>query len=493
MSEVASYQSLCQALQLPQATALPELASFYEADTYATKDKSEIFAAGLHVLFQQVEQQDAQDSDQVDFIAQYIQQIDVLINTQLNRILHHEPFQRLEALWRQVAHVVSQQQGQANIQVDLLDVDKEELREDFDACGHYSHSALFEHVYRQEYDTPGGIPYAAIITDYDFGYQQREIALLQSCAKVAEAAQCPLIANVSEAFFQKNHIADVMMLTSARDHLETSDYIAWRAFRETNEARYIGLTLPKFLLRLPYGNQNPVRHRAYTEFCCQHSDFLWGRASFAFGANLLKSFGRHGWAIQIRGEKSGGKVADLPLYEYSIKRGLQKKIPTESLIPESRELELANLGFIPLSIYKEKDFACFYSANSVQAAKRYHEAPATANAHLNTRLPYVFLASRIAHYLKVLQRENIGAAKNAALLEQELNDWLQRLVTKMHQPDQTLMATHPLKMAKVLVLEKVDNPGFFEVQLFISPHHQLEGVDVTLSLVAQMPAALNGQ
>ena len=337
---------------------------------------------------------------------------------------------------------------------------------------------------------PGGVPYAAIISDYEFSYQQRDIQLLKSFAKVAEAAQCPFIANASETFFQKNHIADVMMLPSVANLLDKSDYIHWREFRDASESRYVGLTLPKFLLRLPYGRQNPVRHRPYTEFCCQHTDFLWGNASYAFAANLLKSFSAHGWAIQIRGEKSGGIVPDLPLYEYEVSRGIQKKIPTETIIPETRELELAELGFIPLSVYKEKSFACFYSANSTQNSKSYSKTSATANAHLNARLPYVFLASRIAHYLKVLQRENIGAAKNAKVLEGELNHWLQTLVTTMNSPNQEVVATHPLRAARVAVKDVPDNPGFYKVELYISPHYQLEGVDVTLSLVAQMPAAL---
>ena len=216
-------------------------------------------------------------------------------------------------------------------------------------------------------------------------------------------------------------------------------------------------------------------------------NYLWGNASFAFAANMAQSFKENGWAVNIRGPESGGKVEALPLHQYDAGKGLQTKIPTEILISETRELEFANLGFIPLSYYKNSDYACFFSANSVQRPAEYTTNEATANSRINSRLPYIFLVSRISHYLKVLQRENIGSSKPRQELENELNEWIQTLVTKMKNPEADLIATHPLQDGKVSVRELPDNPGFYAVDLFVMPHFQIEGVDVRLSLVAQMP------
>jgi len=209
---------------------------------------------------------------------------------------------------------------------------------------------------------------------------------------------------------------------------------------------------------------------------------------FAFAANIAASFAKHGWAVNIRGPEAGGKVENLPVHLYDAGKGLQLKIPTEVIISETRELELANLGFIPLSYYKNSDFACFFSANSVQKPAEYSTAEATANSQINARMPYIFLVSRIAHYLKVLQRENIGTSKGRQVLENELNAWLQTLVTRMKDPEPELIATHPLKDGRVTVREIPENPGYYSVELYVMPHFQIEGIDIRLNLVAQLPS-----
>jgi type VI secretion system protein ImpC len=241
------------------------------------------------------------------------------------------------------------------------------------------------------------------------------------------------------------------------------------SFRETDDSRYLGLVMPRVLGRLPYGPDTvPVRSFNYVEAGQRpdHDKYLWTNASFAFAANMVKSFINNGWCVQIRGPQAGGAVQDLPIHLYDLGTGNQVKIPSEVMIPETREFEFANLGFIPLSYYKNRDYACFFSANSTQKPALYDTADATANSRINARLPYIFLLSRIAHYLKLIQRENIGTTKDRRLLELELNTWVRTLVTEMTDPGDELQASHPLRDAKVVVEDIEDNPGFFRVKLY---------------------------
>jgi type VI secretion system protein ImpC len=272
--------------------------------------------------------------------------------------------------------------------------------------------------------------------------------------------------------------------------MERSEFLRWNAFRKTEDARYVGLTLPRFLLRLPYGPETtPVKEFNYSESVtgADHNKYLWGNASFSFAANMVRSFIDNGWCVQIRGPEAGGKVEELPLHLFDVGKGKQVKIPTEISIPETREFEFAQEGFIPLSFYKNRDYACFFSANSAQKPQEYDSPVITANMRINSRLPYIFLISRIAHYLKVIQRENIGTTKSQKVLQDELNTWVSGLVTEMKDPGPELIATHPLKAAEVTVSEILDNPGFFSVGLSVMPHFQIEGIDINLSLVSQMP------
>jgi type VI secretion system protein ImpC len=248
--------------------------------------------------------------------------------------------------------------------------------------------------------------------------------------------------------------------------------------------------LPRVMLRLPYGpDTQPVKEFNYTENVkgLDHDKYLWGNATFAFAANMVRSYVENGWCVQIRGPEAGGKVEDLPVHIYDVGKGSQMKIPTEILIPETREFEFAQEGFIPLSFYKNRNYACFFSANSTQKPAEYDDKAVTANMRINSRLPYIFLVSRIAHYLKVIQRENIGSTKNKVVLQNELNTWIKGLVTEMNDPGPELISTHPLKAAEVTVNEIEDNPGFFSVSLSVMPHFQIEGIDINLSLVSQMP------
>lgn len=485
-----NYAELFQLMETVPYNQQISLHKFAAKENMATCGLNERLAASLQVLINMVagEESAVGHVDRV-LLDHYIAKIDEVIGAQLDEILHHEKLQQYESIWRSLKYLVSNTDFRSNIKVEILDVDKETLLADFEDASETSQTGLYKHVYVREYDTPGGEPISGIISDYEFDANIPDIDLLSEIAKISAAAHCPFIGNVGARFFNKQSVDSVTRINDLHNYMERAEFIRWNSFRANEDARYMGLVLPRFLLRLPYGEQNRVRNFSYRERVIgEHAaDYLWGRASFAFAANLARSFQKYGWMVNIRGPESGGKVANLPLHQYDIGRGLQTKIPTETIIPETRELDYANLGFIPLSYYKNSDFACFFSANSVQKAAEFAAPAATANSRINARLPYVFLSARLAHYLKVIQRENIGANKNRIELETELNAWLQALVTKMNAPGPELAATHPLRDGKVAVEDIPDNPGFYKMYLYAVPHFQIEGVDVELSLVGRLP------
>ncbi|WP_244599067.1 type VI secretion system contractile sheath large subunit, partial [Escherichia coli] len=393
---------------------------------------------------------------------------------------------------RGVKSLVDKTDFRRNVKIELLDLSKDDLRQDFEDAPEIIQSGLYLQTYVAEYDTPGGEPIAALVSAWEFDASAQDVALLKNISRVAASAHMPFIGSVGPAFFQKETMEEVAAIKDIGNHFERAEYIKWNAFRETDDARYIGLVMPRVLGRLPYGPDTvPVRSFNYVEEVKgpDHHKYLWTNASFAFAANMVRSFVTNGWCVQIRGPQAGGAVQDLPIHLYDLGTGNQVKIPSEVMIPETREFEFANLGFIPLSYYKNRDYACFFSANSTQKPALYDTPDATANSRINARLPYIFLLSRIAHYLKIIQRENIGTTKDRRLLELELNNWIRGLVTEMTDPGDELQASHPLRDGKVVVEDIEDNPGFFRVKLYAVPHFQVEGMDVSLSLVSQMPKA----
>lgn len=418
--------------------------------------------------------------------------IDLLLGKQIDAVLHHPAFQAIESAWRGLQFLVERTDFRRNLRIEVLDVSKETLRQDFEETSELIQSGLFLHTYTQEYDTPGAYPIAAVIANYEFDAGAPDIALLRNLSKVAAAAHMPFIGAVSPAFFGKMCMEEVAGIRDLPGYFERAIYLKWKAFRETEDARYVGLTLPRFLARLPYSpDTNPVHAFSYTEDVRGggSSAFVWANAAFAFAVNLVRSFVRNGWCLQIRGPQAGGVIRDLPVHLYDLDTGHLGKIATDALIAETREFEFAELGLIALSYTSNHDYACFYSAHSTQKPAVFETRDATANSRINARLPYIFLLSRIAHHLKMIQRENIGTTKDRRLLELELNAWIRSLVTVMTKPGDDLQASHPLREARVVVEDIEDNPGVFRIALFIVPHFQIEGMDVSLSLLSQMPKA----
>ncbi|BAU58573.1 uncharacterized protein ImpC [Halorhodospira halochloris] len=487
----ASYTRLCELAAVePISTAL-DIDTFKDATLMADIPFENRLAAALQVFLDLAGKSES-PVERIDkaLLDEYIARIDLAVSEQLDEVFHSSLFQKIESAWRSLRFLVERSDPKANVKLELLDLSKEDLAEELEDVTDITQSGLYQHVYVQEYDTPGGEPVAAMISNYEIDCSAADITLISEISRIAAAAHCPFIAAAGTSFFGKDSIDEVIKIPDVGSYLDKAEYGRWRGFRETEDARYVGLTLPRFLLRLPYGEDNPVRSFDYTETVTgiDHEKYLWGNASFAFASNMARSFKDHGWTVNIRGPEAGGRLDRMPLHCFDLGRGTQVKTPTETLISENKELDLANEGFIPLSFYKNSDHACFFSANSTQKPVQYSDGLATANARINSRLPYIFLVSRLAHYLKVLQRENIGTSKSRQDLEQELNDWLQTLVTKMQNPDPTLVATRPLREGVVNVEEVPDNPGYFRVSMSVMPHFQIEGIDLKLSLVSQMPA-----
>ncbi len=481
-------------VQPPPADAEVRIDRFHDQDAAAKESKGAMMAAALRAFVDAIGQLDHPvEKVNKELLDGMIARIDQQISTQLDDVLHHATFQQIESTWRGLKLLVDRTDFRKNVRIEVVNTSKGALRESFEDAPELVQSALYKHVYRDAYDTPGGDPYSVMVTSYEFENSPQDMALLQQVSKVAAAAHCPFIGSVGPRFFGKKSMEEWRKIPDLKAHLSTNDYIKWKAFRETEDSRYVGLVFPRVLLRLPYGRETiPVKSFNYTENVtgADHEKYLWGNATFAFATNMVKAFMRDGWCVQIRGPESGGRVSDLPVHLYDVGRGKQMKIPTEVLLDETLEFTCANLGFIPLSQYKDRDYACFFSAQSTQRPIEYDNAPeATANSRINARLPYIFLASRLAHYLKVIQRENIGATKDRGRIEEELNHWLRGLIGEMKNPDEAYIAKYPLRAAKATVYDIEENPGFYRVEMMIMPHFQIEGMDITLSLVGKMPKA----
>lgn len=487
------YASLFEKINLTPVSALGDLNEYQDTAALADVTADQRVTAAVQVFLERLKQS-GQKVERLDktLLDHHIAELDFQISRQLDAVMHHPEFQKVESAWRGLKFLVDRTDFRQNVKIELLDVSKDDLRQDFEDSPEIIQSGLYHHTYIQEYDTPGGEPIGSVISNYEFDASAQDVALLRNISKVAASAHMPFVGAVGPKFFLKENMEEVAAIKDIGNYFDRAEYIKWKSFRDSDDSRYIGLTMPRVLGRLPYGPDTvPVRSFNYVEAVKgpDHEKYLWTNASFAFAANMVKSFIKNGWCVQIRGPQAGGAVTDLPIHLYDLGTGNQVKIPSEVMIPETREFEFANLGFIPLSYYKNRDYSCFFSANSAQKPALYDTADATANSRINARLPYIFLLSRIAHYLKLIQRENIGTTKDRRLLELELNTWVRGLVTEMTDPGDDLQASHPLRDAKVTVEDIEDNPGFFRVKLYAVPHFQVEGMDVNLSLVSQMPKA----
>lgn len=421
-----------------------------------------------------------------------IAEIDRKLCSQVDEILHHRDFQKLESAWRSLDFLVERTDFRENIKVEVLHVTKDELLEDFEDAPEVVKSGLYKTVYTSEYGQFGGKPYACLIGNYEFGAGPQDIRLLQHTAAVAAMAHTPFIAAAAPDFFGIDDYTTLPNLKDIKSILEGPQYIKWQSFRETEDARYVGLALPRFLLRLPYGPETlPVRNFTCREsVSASHERYTWGNAAFAFATRITDSFAKYRWCANVIGPRGGGAVEDLPLHQYEAMGAIQTKIPAEVLVSERREFELAEEGFMALTMRKGSDNAAFFSANSVQKPKYFGISKEGKEAELNYRLglqlPYMFIISRLAHYLKVIQRENIGTWKERADLEIELNNWIRQYVSDMDNPMPGVRSRRPLRQAEIGVEEVPGEPGWYRVSLKVRPHFKYMGAYFTLSLVGKL-------
>ncbi|MCG8447775.1 MAG: type VI secretion system contractile sheath large subunit [Hyphomicrobiales bacterium] len=427
-----------------------------------------------------------------DAVDQMIVAIDQKLSSQLDAIMHDESFQKLESSWRGLKYVIDNTDFRQNIKIEMLNVSKEALLEDFEDSPEVVQSGLYKHVYTAEYGQFGGQPIGAIVSNYDFGPGAQDVKLLQYAASVGAMAHAPFVAAAGPQMFGVEKYEEIPNLKDLESIFEGPKYAKWNSFRESEDSRYVGLTMPRFMLRLPYGPDTvPVKSFNYEEESEGKTDnYLWGNAAYAFATRLTDSFAKFRWCPNIIGPQSGGAVEDLPVHTFEAMGQLQSKIPTEVLVSDRREFELAEQGFIALTMRKGSDNAAFFSANSVQKPKFFGNTAEGKDAELNyrlgTQLPYMFIINRLAHYIKVLQRENIGSWKNRGELETELNNWLRQYVSDQENPSAEVRSRRPLKKAEITVEDVEGEAGWYRVSMAIQPHFKYMGADFTLSLKGKL-------
>ena len=421
-----------------------------------------------------------------------IAEVDQRLSSQVNEILHHPKVQALESAWRGLKFLIDRTDFRENIRVEMLNATKEDLLTDFEDAPETVKSGLYRLVYSNEYGVHGGKPYGLICGNFDFGPGPQDVALLQKCAAVAAMSHAPFIANSSPEFFGETSFLKLPALKDLKSLFEGPQYARWHSFRESEDARYVGLCMPRFLLRLPYGEKTiPVKSFNFNEEVIgQHESYLWGYASVALASRIADSFAKFRWCPNIIGPQAGGAVDSLPLHQYEAMGEVQTKIPTEVMLTERREYELSEEGFIGMVFRKDADNAAFFSANSVQKPKFFGNSPegkqAETNYRLGTQLPYMFIMSRLSHYLKVLQREQIGSWKERPDLERELNQWIGQYVADMDDPAPSVRSKRPLRTARIKVEDVEGQPGWYRCNLAVRPHFKYMGASFTLSLVGKL-------
>ena len=420
-----------------------------------------------------------------------IADIDKVLSAQLNAIMHSPEFQKLEGAWRGLHYFVMQSETSTMLKIRVLNISKDELRKDLEKAVEFDQSALFKKVYEEEYGTFGGAPYGALIGDFEFGRHPQDLALLEKVSNVAASAHAPFISAAAPGLLGLETFTDLPNPRDLAKKFETPDYAKWKSFRESEDSRYVGLTLPHVLMRLPYGPETvPVEAFNFKEDVdgTDHSKYLWGNAAYAMGARLTDAFAKYGWTAAIRGVEGGGRVDGLPTHTFRTDEGeIALKCPTEIAITDRREKELSDLGFIPLVHCKGTDFAAFFGAQSCQKAKKYDTDAANANARLSTQLQYLLAMSRFAHYLKSIMRDKIGSFMTRKECEDFLNRWISKYVVSTEDAGQEIKAKFPLKEARVEVAEVAGKPGVYKAIAFLKPHFQLDELTVSLRLVAELP------
>jgi type VI secretion system protein ImpC len=437
--------------------------------------------------------------DTVKSIEDMIAAIDKKLSEQINLILHEADFQKLEGAWRGLHYLVNNTETDEMLKIRVMNISKQDLGKTLKRYKgtSWDQSPLFKRMYEEEFGQFGGEPFGCLVGDYHFDQSAPDVELLGEMAKIAAASHAPFIAGASPNVMQMDSWQELANPRDLTKIFSTPEYAAWRSLRESDDAKYIGLAMPRFLSRLPYGARtNPVEAFNFEEDTgsADHGKYTWANAAYAMATNINRSFKEYGWCSRIRGIESGGAVQNLPTHSFPTDDGgVDMKCPTEIAISDRREAELAKSGFMPLVHRKNSDFAAFIGAQSLQKPAEYDDPDATANANLAARLPYLFATCRFAHYLKCIVRDKIGSFKEREEVQRWLQEWILQYVDgdPAHSSEST-KARKPLAAAEVVVEEIEGNPGYYSSKFFLRPHYQLEGLTVSLRLVSKLPSAKAG-
>ena len=436
--------------------------------------------------------------DAVSSIEAIIAEIDMKLTEQINLIMHHEDFQALEGSWRGMHHLVNNTETDETLKIRVLNLPKKDLAKTIKKYKGtaWDQSPLFKKLYEEEFGSPGGEPYGCLIGDYNFDNSPPDVEILNGVAQIAAAAHAPFISAAAPTLMNMDSWQELSNPRDLTKIFQTADYAPWRSLRESEDSRYIGLTMPRFLGRIPFGAKtNPLEDFDFEEETAggEHSKYLWTNSAYAMGVNINRSFKEFGWCASIRGVESGGIVEGLPCHTFPTDDGgVDMKCPTEIGITDRREAELAKNGLMPLSHWKNEDYAAFIGAQSLQKPAEYDDPDATANANLAARLPYLFSTCRFAHYLKCIVRDKIGSFKEREDMANWLNKWIMQYVTGDPHASEEVKARYPLAAAEVVVEDVEGDPGYYSAKFYLRPHYQLEGLSVSLRLVSKLPSAKGG-
>src|ERR1700758_2157321 len=486
-----------QAQQTEGTLEMSDFANLLQKEFKPKSDKAkEAVETAVRTLAEQALRDTAVISNDVLVtIESLIAQIDKKLSEQINLIIHSEEFQKVESAWRGLHYLVNNTETDETLKIRVMNISKGELHKTLKKYKGtaWDQSPFFKKLYEEEYGQFGGEPYGSLVADYYFDNSGPDVDLLTQMAKISAAAHAPFIAAADPSVMLMDSWQELANPRDLTKIFQTPEHAAWRSLRESEDSRYIGLAMPRFLARAPYGAKtNPVEEFDFEEDTAgaDSSKYTWANAAYAMAANITRSFKMFGWCSRIRGVESGGAVEGLPVHAFPTDDGgVDMKCPTEIAISDRREAELAKNGFMPLIHRKNSDFAAFIGAQSLQKPFEYEDPDATANAALAARLPYLFASCRFAHYLKCMVRDKVGSFKERSDMERFLSDWIKGYVLGNPQDaGDTLKAQKPLAGAEVKVEEVEGNPGYYSARFYLRPHYQLEGINVTLSLVSRLPS-----
>jgi type VI secretion system protein ImpC len=496
--EVAAQQSALKDVEYQGS----DFASLLQKEFKPRSDeaKSAVEAAVLTLAQQALSQTTLISKDVTKSIQAMIAAIDEKLTAQVNKIIHHPDFQQLESAWRGLHYMVNNTETDEQLKIRVMNISKKELGKTLKKFkgAAWDQSPIFKKVYEQEYGTFGGEPFGALVGDYHFDQSPPDVELLGEMSKIAASAHAPFITGASPNLMQMESWQELANPRDLTKIFLTPEYAGWRSLRESDDSKYLGLCMPRFLARTPYGAKtNPVEEFDFEEDVdgADHSKYAWANAAYAMATNINRSYKYYGWGSRIRGIESGGAVENLPLHTFpSDDGGVDQKCPTEIAIGDRREAELSKAGLLSLIHRKNSDFAAFIGAQSLHKPAEYDDPDATANANLAARLPYLFACNRFAHYLKCIVRDKIGSFKERSDMERWLNKWIMNYVDgDPANSSEDTKSRKPLAAAEVIVEEVEGNPGYYSSKFFLRPHYQLEGLTVSLRLVSKLPSAKGGK